>query len=550
MTLIPGKLNLSQFAALSRPEQLERWHQLSARQKVNLLLDLADGKELLAELPPQDLYLICREFGPDEFPELLAMASPEQWTMLFDFDCWDEDRFDENRARTWLAVLLEGEEEEIVATMQRVDFELLVLMVKREINVLSGPEEIDEADVRADAMGRDGGYQLEFRDEAGAKLYGRLLDVLFRHDNDFFRFLLESVRAEGDCLLEESVYQQRATRLLDQGIPDRLAALEVYAWLDPERLATEGVKRAPLGGVGGAAPGQLLQLARSTGLAGRILANGVSGETAWELACLLNKVLMADRVELGDLEEVRGAAERTLGILDLALECQAGEDLAKATELLRETYVEPLFRFGYSLTLRLQRRAQAVQKSVVGPYLDTPYRTLLDALLQRRPQFPESLVRPERGGRKPFTTLREVRLVEEWLARLEAQQHLFAEQFPFPLPPPAEWNLDGCHPSEGGELTLSTLFLTALANQLLGRAFAPGPLPAGELSELHGMVSRDGRLDTRLKQQTLAWLETLTANGSAFGDYALARWEEDFCAIAANELDPRYLGGLIVRLDN
>ena len=100
------KTRASQFALLSRPEQLERLRLLSARQKVDLLLDLADGDELLAELPSQDLYLICKELGPEQLPELLGMAGPGQWTALFDFDCWDADRFVPERARTWLAVLL------------------------------------------------------------------------------------------------------------------------------------------------------------------------------------------------------------------------------------------------------------------------------------------------------------------------------------------------------------------------------------------------------------------------------------------------------------
>jgi hypothetical protein len=544
----PQKLTPGQFAALSRPQQLDRLRQLSARQKVELLLDAADGDELLAELPPQDLYLICRELGPDELPELLEMATPEQWTMLFDFDCWEGDRFDENRARAWLAMLLDGEEERVVATVQRLDFELLVLMVQREVTILSGPEEIEEADVRADAMGRDGGYQLGFRDETGAKLFGALLDVLFRYDNDFFRYLLETVRAEGESLLQESVYQQRGLRLLDQGIADPLSALEVYAWLDPERFVAAGAQRLPLGGQDGAVPGQLLQLARSGSLTGQLLGAGVDANTAWELACLLNKVLMADRVEFGHLDEVRAAVERSFGLLDLALEHQAGADPRKAAEVLRDNYAEQLFRLGYSLTLRLQRRAQTVRQSAIGPYADGPFRALLEALLQRRPQFAESLVRPERGGARPFAALREVRLVEEWLERLETQQRLFAEHFPFRLPAPAAWELEGCHPAQGGDLTVSAIFLTALANQLLGRDFAPLPIPSGELAALQRLVSRGGRLDPELATKTAAWLESCTPGGGAFADFALSRWAEEFCALAPADLDPRYLSGLIVRL--
>ncbi len=545
----PQSVSPNRFATLSRPEQLERLRFLSARQKVNLLLDLADGDELLAELPPQDLYLICKELGPDQLPELLGMASAEQWTLLFDFDCWQGDLFDPAKARIWLAVLLDGEEDEVVATLQQMNFELLVLMVQREVVVLSGPEEIEEEDVRIAAMNRDGGYQLEFRDESGAKLFGTLLDLLFRYDADMFRTLLEAARAEGESLLEETVYHERNSRLLDQGIPDPHAALDVYAWLDPESFSAAGRARAPLGGEGTAVSGQLLQLARSGGLSGRILAQGVDGGTAWELACLLNKVLMADHVEAGNLEEARTAAQGALGLLDLALEYLAGDDLEQAGKVLQDNYAEQLFRLGFSLTLRLQQRAGAIRKTPVGPYLDPPFRTLLEALLLRRPHIPESLVRPGRGGQRPFAALREVRLAQEWLERCEVMARLFDEHFPFPLPEPEAWELEGCQPGQGNELTLSALFLTALANQLLGRAFAPLPLGVGELAELQQMISRNGRLDPVLRERTVAWLESLTPGGGAFGEFALARWDEEFCAVAPADLDPRYLGGLIVRLD-
>ena len=64
------------------------------------------------------------------------------------------------------------------------------------------------------------------------------------------------------------------------------------------------------------------------------------------------------------------------------------------------------------------------------------------------------------------------------------------------------------------------------------------------------MVSRSGRLDPELYRQTTAWLQALTEQGGGFSAFALTRWEEEFCAVPDGELDPRYLGGLIVRLDH
>lgn len=547
MSIPAAKMTMQQFAALARGEQLAVLRRAPARRKLHLLLDAADGEELLALLPPQDLFLLARELGPDQIPELLGMATPEQWTAFFDFDCWDGDHFDSRTARTWLAVLLDGEENQIVATVLGLNFELLVLMLHREIKVISGPEDIENEIERGEMLRREGGYVLEYRDEEGAKLYGALLDVLFRHHAEFFFYLLEAIRAEDESLLEESVYQQRAERLIDQGFADPQAAPAVYAWLDPEQFMAGRERKVPLGGsASGAVPGAILQLAPPGGLLAAVLADGGDAELAWELACLANKALMAERVDFGDLDQAGAVVAQTFVTLNLALEYLAGNDLEQARCCLREDYVERLFRLGFSLTLRLRQRARALRQAAIAPYLDRRFREVLDPLLQPRPQFAEAAAQPEHGGARPFASLREVRLVEDWLDRLEIQRHLFESHFPFPLPAPAEWDLTGCHPERGADLTLSTIFLTALANRLLGRAFAPQPLATAEVVALHALVTRNGRLDPELRRQTLVWLDSLESGADAFGAFCLERWDEEFCAVTAAALDPRYVGGLIV----
>lgn len=538
-----------EFAGLNRSAQLDVLRQASSRQKLHLLVDAGNGEELLALLPPQDVYLMARELGPDQIPELLTMASPEQWTAFFDFDCWHGDAFDAAAARRWVTILLQGEAERVAVTLQLLDFELLVLILHREVRVLSGPEELGDEDAMAEGRRRECGYVLDYRDEDGAKLYGGLIDVLFREAPGFCRYLLEAVRSEGESLLEESVYGQRSDRLLDQGLPDPYAAQAVFAWLDPDSFTVTAQGKRPLGGsTTGAAPGAALQLARPGGVLAAVLAEGVDADLAWELACLVNKVIVAERVDLGDLEQVRGAVERTFATLNLGLEQLGGDDVEAARRHLHDTYAEQLFRLGFSLTLRLQRQARAVEESTIGPYLDRPYRVVIDALLQRRPQFPVTLAEPGRSGLRPFGALRDVRLVEAALERLEQQRRLFETALPFQLLLPEEWLLAGCHPRHGSELTLAAIFLTALANRLLGRPLAPQPLAADELPALQALVSRDAQLDPQLRAQTLAWLDGLVPGAGAFGSFCLDLWNDEFCAVQGEKLDPRYLGGLIVRL--
>ncbi len=550
MPMPPRKLPTPQeFATLSPPTQLDVLRRANSRQKLRLLLEIEDAARLVAQLPPQDLFLLARELGPDQVPELLVVATTEQWTAFFDFACWDSDRFHPRTARPWLAVMLEGEEEWLVKTLLEMDVELLVLILRHEVQVLYGPEDIAAEAERGEVLRRDGGYVIDYRDEDGARLFGPLLDVLLRHDPDYYRYLLEAIRSESDSLLEESVYQQRAGRLLDQGIPDAHAAQTVYAWLDPAGYAIGAQAKIPLvDGHFEGVPGAALQLAGPAGLLAEVLRQELDSDTTWELACLANKVLMADQVDLGDLDAVRGGVARCYDTLNLALEYLAEDDPGVARHCLEVTYVEELFRLGYSLTLRLQWRTQALLASPVGAYLDGPYRQLCDALRQRRPRCPEHLVHPGRAGMRTFAALRELRLAETWLDRLEVQRRLFAERFPFELPARGDWELSGCHPAQGRELTLSAIFLTALANRVLGRPFAPEPFPGGELATLHGMVSRQGRVDPSLREQTCDWLETLEPGGGSFGEECLELWEEGFCRIAVTNLDPRFVDGLIIAL--
>jgi hypothetical protein len=283
-------------------------------------------------------------------------------------------------------------------------------------------------------------------------------------------------------------------------------------------------------------------------LLAEILAGGLDDDSAWELTFLLNRVMIADRIDVGDVLQVQEALSGVCYSLELALEHLCGSDVEQARRLFAETYLLPLYRLGFNLTLRLQRRVQKVLRSVIGPYLDPAFQSLADALSQKKPRFFEGLERPERGGERPFQSLADVRLAEDWLLQLEAQHGLFTSRFPFSLPLPAEFDLRCCLPEQAADVTLSDFFLTALANRLLGRPFAPLPIPQQELAALHGRICTAGRLDGRLLEETIGWLETLQPGAGAFGDYALRRWAEEFCPLPAQELKPGLIGGLLLRL--
>lgn len=540
-------LTVREFCSLSLSSQLEYLRRVDAGQKALLLLEMENGAELMACLPVQEAYLMFKTLGPDQVPELIALASPDQWQGFIDFECWTKDRTDPGRVRYWLTLLLEGDDEQVMANLQLISFELLILLVKKEVQVLAGPETIEDEDALAEAMQRDMGYQLAYRDEEGAKLFGSLLNRLFGAAPDFCRYLIEAVRAETESLIEESVYQQRGGRLLDLGFADPFEAQVVYAWLAPETFELPSRGKFTLGRVDEEpAPGFMLTMTRPTGLLGEILDAGVDEETGWELACLINKVAMADRIDIGDIDQVQYVIRKTCGLVNLSLEFLAGTDVTAAEQVFRDVYCEQLFRLGFSLTLKLQRRARALTQSTVGPYLDGRFRALLAPLREPCPRFYEGLEQEGLEDSRLFSGLRDIRLCEEWLDLLEIQRRLFENHFDFILPPPDEFDLEGTALETAEFLTLSEIFLTALANRLLGRPFRPEPIAATELVILHRKICSAGTLRPELVMETAEWLESLEEGAGGFAEFCLDVWQDEFCSIQPDAMDPRYIGGSLI----
>ncbi len=538
-----------QFAQLSTPEQVDVLRCLDARQKTALLLDSEDGAELMAQLPTQEVYLLAVERGPEHLPELLSLATPEQWSGFIDLDCWEGDQFNSEKTHRWLISLLQGEEEKVFEVLQQMNFEQLVLIFKAEMDILSGPEADENSDARIDAKKRDGGYEISYYSENSAKLFEKLLDVLQSFSPELFVYLLEAVRAETMGLIVESVYQQRTGRLQDMGIPEPFTAQKVYAWLDPQDYRSDRpVKLAP-GTSDTSAPGFMLTLARPKGLLAEVLADGLDEGLAWEMANVVNKVILADRIDMGNVEQVCNVVAKVDAYLNLGLEWLAGADVDEARSCLNDCYCEDLFRLGFSLTLRLKRRGEILDTSSVAAYLDHNARACLAALRPFPPLFFEGVADPTRGGTHLFANLAEIDMVEQWLARMELQRRLFEDILQFPLPDPAVIDLSACQPDNVDDLTLVEFFLTSLANKLLGREFLPLPIAEEELAGLHGMVSQSGRLNQRLREETVKWLGSLMDGGDDFATYCLDIWEEEFCSIRFEDLDPRFIGGMIVQLE-
>ena len=109
------KLDKQQLAALmdrSSPEDgVQLLAGLPAREACDLLLEHPEPRKVVELIPVEHLYVMMHEIGVEDALVLLDLASPEQVQGFIDIDCWDHDRLSLAKARTWMLLLNETEDQ-------------------------------------------------------------------------------------------------------------------------------------------------------------------------------------------------------------------------------------------------------------------------------------------------------------------------------------------------------------------------------------------------------------------------------------------------------
>lgn len=543
------KVALAELNRLPAEERLETIRRGSGRAKYDMLLDARDGARLAPMLHPQEIYLMVSAVGPEFASELLLLASTQQITTLVDLDIWEGDRIDPRSAQQWLTLLLETGEKKLSQTICAMEPELVTLLLKTFIRVTAGPEAYDNDDADGNANRLEGLYDIEYRDEEAAKIVGGILKVLQKEDPQAWMQLLELVRSELDSVLEEEVYQARCNRLLDLGFVPPIEARNLYSQVDPLTFNPAAGKQLDLEADGQQSPMPLLRMAQPGGLLAEVLASGIDHQLATEMCMLANRKLSADLVDPSRDEAVSQSLAQLYDMLNLGLEKLAGQDVDRAAALFRNSYLLHIFQLGHSLVSDLAARARAFVDSPFGNLLDGPFKRFVETLQERPPQLFCGIRVGDPQQPEAIRSLKQLACAESILRQLECQQSLCTELLQLHPESLNELNLQGCNIDLSTELTLSDLFLTALANQLLGENFTPTPIAAEELSVLHELLISEKKLNPELVERIRTQLEEKLPGSSQFGDYCLEIWQEEFGQLEKDQIDPRYLSGLLVKLE-
>ena len=526
-------------------EVRSRLAQASGKRRLDLILDVADPGALVRALPADELYFTIREIGLSDAVELVGLASAAQFKLFLDLEAWRQGRFESRRALPWLRAARAGSlsDSKAAARWKRkrteLDQELVFLLLRDSVTVYDLRED-DDPPIDGERAWRtpDGGFIVDFTVEGTDYLAVRgLLDDLYQEDPFQAGRLLSAIRWELPSELEETALRWRSGRLADLGYPSLEEALSWYARPPARQAEPPGAPSRP--------PGFFLAPLAAGSLLGRAATRLEAGDRAaleLQLVGAGNAVLVADAIDPTDLEDVRSAVDGARAMVELGLEAVAGDDEARAAEALATTPVKRLFQEGFGRVLALTWRAERLFKAGgagtrPAPFLDAPLGEALTALAARRPRYWPGLELPRDAWGAPaaaaFTGRRFLSSAD--LARTAAAVDL-AEGLA------GLARTHGLAPlrADAGAPRLSAHWLTALANERLGRGFTPAPLPRAELDRLPTLLADpDPRGDPRLAAVGEA--------GRLMGDLLDRRLEELLMLQGEASVQPGQVGAVLLQ---
>ena len=543
------------FVSLPVPEQGARLARVDAKTRRELILSARNSVELTRALSVEMLFYTLKEIGLADTVDLLALAAPQQVRDMIDLDCWRQDHLDARRVLTWLMLLDEAGSGKLAEWLLHADLELLVLLVKRHLEVVRKAEVEDDPDFDAARyFTLDDQYLLRFSREEQPILH-LLLEQLRVLDYDCYKTVLEQSLLDLDSTLEEDALRWRNARLADRGYPSYEEAWEVFRFVAPESLPLDRYRRPelrPLRFPGDEAPSPpdhaltLLDVPDSVLL--RALAalprEGLE-QIGQELAYLTNQIVVAEACDPGELAEVRRCVELAHDYLNIGLAYLAQGKESEAARLLHESMLRPFFQVGASLTLRLQQRAKQLDAALQvdgipgwESYLDSPFRETCAGVQRPLPLFFRGLETPGEILYRRFRDLVDVRQVEAVLA-----------QVPLWFAVIRRWELlpEGRAP-EG--MTLGVLWNTAFARWVI-----EGKVEVQALSRAELRVLQEQLRGARLEQENRAFLALASAHLRltaaevealrVLATHAQERLQEALSVEAASA-DLRFVGGLLV----
>jgi hypothetical protein len=554
------------FNALSIKNQLDMVLQARGKDRLQYLFLSEHPEQLVQELPELEVFLTVKEAGEKDCLDLISLTTAEQFQFLLDLDFWKRDQLDPEKVLHWMEILLESGEKKVIQFIQSTDIEFIALLLKKFIYATTIDGEPLEGMDRIPLFTLDQYHFVHFRGKRTREIFEPFLQILYRADKNSYQRLMDSLIVELESELEETGYRLRNRRLSDYGFPEFEESLEIYHFLNPDSPISEGRPPKPAVQEETAKGSSIFYLTHQnegpffSSILSKIDDSHEQNRLKQEIAALCNKAIVAEAIDLSNIAAMERAVKKVYHTLNLGLQYVSKDDEIKAFEILQSLPVQRLFQYGVSTTLLLRRKAESILK---GPWfsneqenlvlLDPPHFEKFEGILRRRPMLYRD------WGYEDFKNPQDLREADDFLEWIKTMILFLGNELKVSPLYLKKMDLSGCYPDDWREITLSTVFLTSMSNQILKGTFQFEAIGRAQVKDfLYRIFERDdqgkGVIKVEVKNGMRDWLRSIEGEELrqqhllAFQDFCLDLFEVQYGKIPpGEEVDPRFVKGLLVR---
>ncbi len=441
--------NWEQFESLSAEEQAKLFREKSFKEKGELLLRAHKPLELAQSLSQEELYLLTREMDVEERSEIIRYANLPQLFFLTDMECWKSDRIISRSFMGWLETLRRADDRVLFHWLVEMDYEAVITGFKKIVQVLKPEREYPIDEILGDTpyFTLDDVYYVAVQEE-DLETVKRALEILFENNRGRYFALLEGIMAEIDEEIEEEAYTLRETRLSERGFPDQESAFRVYRPITRKEFdAFEKKDLTRKIAAAGANPSKLpnypVLWTKEKFFLDEVLVTmrhenmEVIDQIHEEMTWLSNKVIAAQGIDLSSESNVRKGIHRVRCFVSLGLELLSGGDLRGAVKLMKEHWLETIFRSAVTELLTLRNcTEEVIRLDWKGPreafllFVNPPYEFILNGLLRPVPEFYDSSVSQEEYHLRDFKCTHDLETAKISLEQMEIIFRKLAETYP------------------------------------------------------------------------------------------------------------------------
>jgi hypothetical protein len=413
---------VEKFDSLPLERRIEIFEQLSPAAREELIETVSRPGEVIRRLSEEEVFFTVKALGEEKASALIRLTTGKQLRYILDIDLWKKTMFNTDAAGKWFNILNELGDEKMLQFLQTSDPELLVTCLNRHIRVAIRDDNVDllEQYDNLPSFTFDDIFFVRFRDKNLEDALKHLLQTMFEWNTEFYFGIMEELARGLSTENEEYAIKWRNARLADRGFPEFDEALEIYQYLQRDKISKDRTEQGDWTDDAQPFIGYPLKVIESDSLFHRSLdeiTNRLEKDRlAGELAHLANKVMVADGRDPGSFEDLQGSLKKVGGYINIALEELSGENLTAALGILRSNHMEFLFRRGFSLILDLRRDAQKLLRNYEGGVenLGSPLAGMVQGLLQHRPVYADTVVGREK---REFERLDDITRIRELIGQ-------------------------------------------------------------------------------------------------------------------------------------